>query len=75
MAHLLASSGKIMTDEELNIIRAYHGALIKYTLEQCRYNCTDKKEVLKTFEALCKPMMEANTEEAEKALDELYKER
>lgn len=61
-----------MTDEEIAICRAYDGALIKYTLEQCRYNCNDKKEVLKTFEVLAKQMMDANTEEAQKALEELY---
>lgn len=61
-----------MTEDEINTVHAMNGALIKYTLEQCRYNCKDKKEVITVFENLAKGMMEHNRHEAEIALNQLY---
>ena len=62
-----------MTEDQIAICHAMNGALVKFTLEQCRYNCNDKKEVLKVFEALATGMMNHNRYEAEKALEVLYK--
>lgn len=63
-----------MTEDEISAIHAMNGALIKFTVEQCRYNCADKKETITVFESLAVSMMNRNRHHADMALKELYNE-